>query len=57
VLAYPGAGILRVDFAVDSITFSAAPEPGIWTMMLLGLGGAGATLRARRRASGPVAAA
>jgi len=32
------------------ITHGGIPEPATWTMMILGLGGVGATLRARRRA-------
>jgi PEP-CTERM motif len=38
----------------DAVNVSAAPEPGTWAMMLVGLGGLGAMLRTRRR---PVASA
>lgn len=32
-------------------TTAAVPEPGVWALMLLGFGGAGAALRRRRRAA------
>jgi PEP-CTERM motif len=32
-----------------AITFSAAPEPATWGLMLLGFGGLGAVMRSRRR--------
>jgi hypothetical protein len=38
---------LRVEFGASNVT--AAPEPGMWALMLLGFGGVGATLRAQRR--------
>ncbi|THD62343.1 PEPxxWA-CTERM sorting domain-containing protein [Phenylobacterium sp.] len=38
----------------DAVTFSGPiPEPATWTMMLLGFGGLGAGLRARRRPATP----
>ena len=35
-------------FEFDDIAVSAVPEPGAWSMMILGLAGLGAALRARR---------
>lgn len=35
-------------FEVDSVAFSAVPEPVAWSMMLIGLGSMGAVLRRRR---------
>jgi hypothetical protein len=35
----------------NAITFSAAPEPAAWGLMLLGFGGLGAALRSRRRSA------
>jgi hypothetical protein len=52
------------DFAVDNIVVSlvqpfalaaAVPEPGVWLMLLLGFGGAGAALRRHRRLLSAVA--
>jgi hypothetical protein len=39
------------DFGVDSISFSGGgvPEPAAWALMILGFGGVGASLRAKRR--------
>jgi hypothetical protein len=37
------------DFALDDLHVSAVPEPTSWALMLLGFGGLGAALRARRR--------
>ncbi len=48
VLQYPGAGVLRANFAIDSISFSATPEPSTWAMLMVGLAAAGAALRSRR---------
>jgi hypothetical protein len=39
-------------FTFNAVTASAVPEPATWTMMLLGFGLAGLTLRRRRAASG-----
>jgi hypothetical protein len=50
VLAYPGAGILRGDFMVDSLRISVAPEPSTWGFLVAGFGMMGATLRRRQRA-------
>ena len=42
-----------VDYLTVGVTTAGAvPEPGAWTMMLLGLGGLGAMMRSRRRAAG-----
>jgi PEP-CTERM motif len=38
-------------------TISAVPEPSSWTMLLLGVGGAGAVLRSARRKRAPLSAA
>ena len=50
VLAYPGAGILRANFVVDSLRISVAPEPSTWGFLVAGFGMMGATLRRRRLA-------
>jgi hypothetical protein len=34
---------------LDNVTLTSVPEPAAWAMMLLGLGGLGASLRATRR--------
>ena len=36
-----------------SLTGASVPEPGVWTMMLVGLGGLGALLRRGRRLALP----
>ena len=36
-------------FETDNHTVAAAPEPAIWVLMILGVGGMGAALRTRRR--------
>jgi hypothetical protein len=41
---------------VDNFSVTAVPEPATWAMLLLGFGGLGAALRARRRASAMFAA-
>jgi len=41
-----GCGVRELAFA--SATMSAVPEPGTWAMMIIGFGGTGAALRARR---------
>jgi hypothetical protein len=33
------------------VIYSAAPEPATWSLMLLGIGGVGATMRSRRKAA------
>ena len=38
----------EVSVRIDSVRDSAVPEPGVWALMLLGFGGAGAALRRRR---------
>ena len=38
----------RAFFSADSRDFDAAPEPASWALMVLGFGGLGAALRARR---------
>ena len=44
------------DFAPDNSTFAAVPEPASWTLMMLGVGGLGAALRAGRRRPMPATA-
>jgi hypothetical protein len=39
------------DFAPDATTFAAVPEPGAWSMILLGFGALGAMARRRRLAA------
>jgi PEP-CTERM motif len=42
------------DFAIAQVRYgftAGVPEPGVWAMMLLGLGAMGATLRSRRQAA------
>jgi hypothetical protein len=50
VLSFLGQGTPgNPPFALlDGVTFSAAPEPATWTMMILGMGGMGAVVRRRR---------
>lgn len=49
-----GAYNTHVDFTVQTVTVSSAPEPASWTTLLLGVGGVGAVLRrVRRRTSRP----
>jgi hypothetical protein len=47
-----GRGDFFVTFGItvdgEQLTFSAAPEPATWAMMILGFGGAGVVLRRRR---------
>ncbi len=40
------------DFAVDNISVSAAPEPGVWALMIAGVGMIGLTFRQARRNHG-----
>jgi hypothetical protein len=47
-LAGPTAA-MRVQNVLGSIHFSVAPEPSTWAMMMLGFGGLGAAMRARRK--------
>ena len=42
---------------LDSVSISAAPEPGVWALMIAGLAMMGGALRLRRRQTGAVAAA
>ena len=42
--------------ALDAVTISAAPEPGVWALMIAGLAMMGGALRLRRRQAGAVAA-
>jgi hypothetical protein len=59
-----GAFTLGADYEVNHITVSyqangdavAVPEPGVWALMILGFGGAGAALRRRRNKDTYVAA-
>jgi len=44
-----GTGGSRWATWISSLTLGAVPEPATWTMMLLGLGGIGATLRRRNK--------
>lgn len=50
--ATPGGPVTRsyVEFAVTEIASTAAPEPGTWALMTLGVGLVGATLRRRKLA-------
>lgn len=43
-----GGGILRGNFAVDSVDITAVPEPAAWALMLAGFGMVGAAARRRR---------
>ena len=48
------------DFAIDNISLSevsAAPEPGVWALMLAGVAFLGLALRARRREGGALSVA
>lgn len=47
----PGAGTMSVSNVVQIGSGLAVPEPTTWAMMILGLGGVGATLRRTRRTS------
>lgn len=38
-------------YNIESLSFSGAPEPTAWALMLIGVGGLGVSLRARRKAS------
>ena len=40
------------DFAIDNISVSAAPEPGVWALMIAGVGMIGLTFRQARRKHG-----
>lgn len=43
-------GVITADFTLNPCgSVSAAPEPAAWAMMLLGFGGLGGVMRARRR--------
>lgn len=43
-------------FETDTFSFATVPEPGSWSMMLLGFGGLGGLLRQRRRKTAIAAA-
>lgn len=49
VAFFAGDGTKDDNFGGVSLRFTAVPEPATWAMMILGLGGVGATLRQRRR--------
>jgi hypothetical protein len=49
LFAHKGVGTEDGLLSIDAM--DAVPEPGAWTLMLLGFGAAGAALRARRRTS------
>ena len=40
------------DFAIDNVSVSAAPEPGVWALMIAGVGMIGLTFRQARRKHG-----
>ena len=44
------------EFGVDNVSLtSSVPEPGVWTMLLVGFGGLGVAMRARRKPATAVA--
>ena len=45
-------------FGLGSLSFSAGgvPQPSVWAFLILGFGGVGGSLRARRRAARPAVA-
>ena len=47
--AQTGSGGIQIDNMAVSAAVSAVPEPATWAMMIVGLGGVGAVLRARRK--------
>ncbi len=50
IFDYPGAADGGTGgYAFDLINVSAAPEPGAWVLMIVGVGGMAAVLRTRRR--------
>ena len=54
VLGYGGANsgdsqLWTPTFIAANLISGAVPEPGVWAMMLVGLGGVGLAMRARRR--------
>jgi len=53
----PGEQDLREIRVIPQSVLPSVPEPATWAMMLIGFGGIGGTLRARRRASVWLAAA
>jgi hypothetical protein len=48
---FTGTYMLGGDSGSGTFTITAVPEPGIWAMMILGLGGVGAVMRRRRDTS------
>jgi uncharacterized protein YaiE (UPF0345 family) len=47
--AAPGNTDLDYGISIAPDITAAMPEPGVWAMMLVGIGGLGVALRARRR--------
>jgi len=44
---------LRRPYVIDSVSFTAVPEPATWAMMIVGFGGAGSLIRRQVKAPTP----